>query len=240
MISTGAVAELTAAARKLRFATAEAGRQPSGPMSHVKAAAAELDRAVAEATGKAPPVGDPRATGFVVQLQGYAAEPSGRALIVLSQIFIALLFAFFLLAAGDTFRRKVARIAGASLARRRVTVEVLNEIDSQFPAYMLTLLIANVLIALAAWAGLALLGGRRMASGSCTCRPLDTRIDVPSALRLIMFRNPSWRSARCVIVESVSRVAHQRIFAIDRYENVTGPNGTREVAGSGWRHAGCG
>lgn len=153
-----AIAELPAAARKLRFAAQEAGRQPSGPMSHMKAAAVELDRAAAEATGKAAPVGDPPATGFVVQLQGYAAEQSGRALLTLSQIFVALLFAFFLLAAGDTFRRKVARIAGASLARRRVTVEVLNEIDGQIQAYMVTLLISNVLIALAAWAGLALLG----------------------------------------------------------------------------------
>ena len=42
-----------------------------------------------------------------------------------------MLLAFFLLAAGDTFRRKVAKLAGESLARRRVTVEVLNEIDAQ-------------------------------------------------------------------------------------------------------------
>jgi predicted PurR-regulated permease PerM len=153
-----AIAELPAAARKLRFAAAEAVQQPSGPMSHMKAAAAELDRAAAEATGKAAPAGDPPATGFVVQLQGYAAEQSGRALVTLSQIFVALLLAFFLLAAGDTYRRKVTRIAGASLARRRVTVEVLNEIDAQIQAYMGTLLIANLLIALAAWAGLALLG----------------------------------------------------------------------------------
>ena len=64
---------------------------------------------------------------------------SGKALSVLAEISVALLLALFLLAAGDTFRRKVAKIAGASLARRRVTVEVLDEIDGQIQVYMMTL-----------------------------------------------------------------------------------------------------
>ncbi len=85
------------------------------------------------------------------QFQEFVQEQSGKALGVITEIFVALLLALFLLAAGDTFRRKVAKIAGASLARRRVTVEVLNEIDGQIQAYMMTLLIANVLIALATW-----------------------------------------------------------------------------------------
>ena len=44
-----AVAELPAAARKLRLAAADAARQPESPMTHMKAAAIELDRAAAEA-----------------------------------------------------------------------------------------------------------------------------------------------------------------------------------------------
>ena len=78
-------------------------------------------------------------------------------LTVLVQIVVALLIAFFLLIAGDTFRRKVTKLAGESLARRRVTVELLNEIDSQVQRYMMTLLATNILIALVTWGGLALL-----------------------------------------------------------------------------------
>jgi len=70
----------------------------------------------------------------------------------------ALLLAFFLLASGDTFRRKVAKLAGDSLARRRVTVEVLNEIDAQVQRYLWTLLVTNALIAVATWGSLAVLG----------------------------------------------------------------------------------
>jgi hypothetical protein len=39
-----------------------------------------------------------------------------------------------------------------------VTIEVLNEIDSQIQAYMMTMLVANVLIALATAGALLLLG----------------------------------------------------------------------------------
>ncbi len=45
------VAELPAAARKLRHAVADSARQSPGPMTHMKAAAAELDKAAAEASG---------------------------------------------------------------------------------------------------------------------------------------------------------------------------------------------
>lgn len=151
------VAELPAAARKLRHTVATSARQSPGPMTNMKAAAEELDKAAAEAAGKPAPVPEPPKASVSAQFQEFVQEQSGKALSVLAEIFVALLLALFLLAAGDTFRRKIAKIAGASLARRRVTVEVLNEIDGQIQAYLMTLLIANILIALATWGALLLM-----------------------------------------------------------------------------------
>jgi len=150
-----AMAKLPVAARKLRNVATEAARGAPGPMSNVKAAAAELDRAAA-ATGK-PPAVDPPSTALTTQVQSLIAEQSGNVLTIVAQILLALLLSYFLLASGDTFRRKVARLAGESLARRRVTVELLNEIDGQIQRYMMTLLASNVLIALLTWAALAVL-----------------------------------------------------------------------------------
>ncbi len=150
-----AVAELPEAARKLRHAATDVF-DAGGPMRHVQAAAAELDKAAAEAAGKRPAPAP--TTGVAAEVQTFVAEQSRHALAVFAQLFVALLLAFFLLAAGDTFRRKVARIAGASLARRRVTVEVLNQIDGQIQAYLGTILVTNALIALASWAALAAIG----------------------------------------------------------------------------------
>ena len=153
-----ALAELPNAARKLRVAVVEVSRESPGPMTHMNQAAAELDRAAAEAAGKAAaPVPVVRG-GVGDQIQTFIAVQSSNALLVFGEITMAVILAFFLLASGDTFRRKVAHLAGESLARRRVTVEALNEIDAQIQSYMLTLLVANVLVALATWGALALLG----------------------------------------------------------------------------------
>lgn len=156
---TQAVAELPGAARKIRRAVVESARQSPGPISHVKEAAAELDRAAAEAAGTPAAVASRLPPDAVTaQFQKLVATHSGDAVTVAGQLLLAVLLAFFLLAAGDAYRRKVAHLAGESLARRRVTVEVLNEIDDQIQSYLLTLLVANALIALATWGALAVLG----------------------------------------------------------------------------------
>ena len=157
---SAAIAELPNAARKLRVLIVESANDSSSPMTHVKAAAAELDRAAAVATGKpatAPPAA-PATGGVATQVQGFLATQSSNVVAALGEILMAFLLAFFVLAAGDKFRRKVARLAGESLARRRVTVEALDEIDAQIQRYMVTLLVSNVMIALATWGGLAMLG----------------------------------------------------------------------------------
>ena len=149
-----AMAKLPVAARKLRQVAIEFARAPPGPMGNVKAAAAELDRAAAEAAGK---IAAPQPSSPAVTVQTFIAEQSVSALIVAVQTVVAVTVAFFLLAAGDTFRRKVTRLAGEPLARRRVTVEILNEIDEQIQRYLMTMFASNVLIALLVWGGLSLL-----------------------------------------------------------------------------------
>ncbi|MCC7326141.1 MAG: AI-2E family transporter [Burkholderiales bacterium] len=153
-----AMAELPGAARKIRVAVTASTRTTPGPISNVTAAAAELDRAAAEATGKSSLVAATAPTGVAAQFQDFIAQRSETAMVVMGQIVLAVLLSLFLLAAGDTFRRKVARMAGESLRRRRITVQVLDEINANVQRYLLTLLIANVLIGLATWIALALLG----------------------------------------------------------------------------------
>jgi predicted PurR-regulated permease PerM len=91
-------------------------------------------------------------------VQTFVEAQYAKAMAVSTEIVFALLLAFFLLASGDTFRRKVAKLAGESLARRRVTVEVLNEIDGQIQRYLWTLLVVSVMIGLATWGALWMLG----------------------------------------------------------------------------------
>ncbi|HEX6793061.1 MAG TPA: AI-2E family transporter [Casimicrobiaceae bacterium] len=152
--AVSALAQLPDAARKIRLAAHEQAREPQGPMGHVREAAAELNRAAAEATGgrtptpnaSSPPPAQPSA------LQRWVSEQSAKALDVMVDIGIAGLLAYFLLAAGDTFRRKVVHLAGPTLAARRITVEILDEIDAQVQRYLMTMLVLNTLIGISTWA----------------------------------------------------------------------------------------
>ena len=149
--ATAALAELPNAARKIRIAAHETARGPQGPMGHVRAAAAELNRAAAEATtGGSPPVQAPAPTPTA--LERWLSDQSSSALEVVVEIGVAALLAYFLLAAGDTFRRKLVHVAGPTLAARRITVEILDEIDAQVQRYLMTMLIINTLVGIATWA----------------------------------------------------------------------------------------
>jgi predicted PurR-regulated permease PerM len=149
--ATSALAELPNAARKIRMAAHETARQPEGPMGHVRAAAAELNRAAAEAAGGGVPVVISAPPPTPNALQKWLSDQSAKALNVVVDIGLAGLVAYFLLAAGDTFRRKLAHLAGPTLAARRITVEILDEIDAQVQRYLMTMLIVNSLIGVATW-----------------------------------------------------------------------------------------
>ena len=146
--------QLPASAKKLRQMLHEQIGNKPNPIASVHKAAAELDRAAKEASGTtlvAAVRNVPSDTNGVARLEGYLVAGTSGALLRISELLLALMLAYFLLTAGDSFRRKLMRIAGPSLARRRVTVEILNEIHDQVQHYMLVLLMTNVLIGLATW-----------------------------------------------------------------------------------------
>jgi len=156
--ATAALADLPNAARKLRLAAQQSAQRPEGAMGHVRAAAEELNRAAAAATsGKGAPAPAPPPAA-PSQLQKWVSDQSAKAVEVIVEIGIAGLLAYFLLAAGDTFRRKLARVAGPTLAARRITVEILDEIDVAVQRYLLTMALINVLIGIATWAILLAFG----------------------------------------------------------------------------------
>ena len=77
---------------------------------------------------------------------------------VLGQLTIVLFLTFFALAAGDTFRHKLMRIAGPSLARRKVTLQVIDEINGQVQRYLLVQLATSAIVGLATGLTYAILG----------------------------------------------------------------------------------
>ena len=70
---------------------------------------------------------------------------------MLGQVGMVALITFFLLASGDTFRRKLIKVAGPTLSKKRVTLEALNQIHDQIQRYMLVQLFTSTLVGIATW-----------------------------------------------------------------------------------------
>jgi predicted PurR-regulated permease PerM len=76
----------------------------------------------------------------------------------LSQFVLLLFLVYFLLISGDMFRRKLVRIAGPALERRRVTLKILDEISHQIRRFILVQILTGAIVGVASWLAFAALG----------------------------------------------------------------------------------
>ena len=156
------IEQLPVAARTLSSALARLRSVPGGNVQLMQSAAAEVEKATADATG-APAARRQAATHVVVDEPGFKL---GNLLLVgsmgavgfLGQAIMVLFLAFFLLLGGDTFKRKAVRLAGPSLSHRRITVTILDDINDSIQKYLFMLLVTNVLVGLLSWAALRAIG----------------------------------------------------------------------------------
>ena len=74
----------------------------------------------------------------------------------LGQFGIILFLVYFLLVTGDLYKRKMVKIAGPTLAKKRVTVQILDEINQQIENFIKVQLITSLIVAVAT--GLVLWG----------------------------------------------------------------------------------
>jgi predicted PurR-regulated permease PerM len=65
---------------------------------------------------------------------------------------------FFFLLSGDTFKRKLVKLTGPSLSQKKITVQILDDINSSIQKYMFMLLVTNLLLSLLMWIALRSMG----------------------------------------------------------------------------------
>ena len=148
------VESLPVATQKLRDAIRTQRGSPDGTLATVQKAATQLEQA-AEETTRAAPVG--RGVQRVqiekpkFNIKDHLWIGTLGLLSMLGQIGIVALITFFLMASGDTFRRKLVKLAGPTLSRKKITLQALNEIHDQIQRYMLVQLFTSALVGLATW-----------------------------------------------------------------------------------------
>ena len=154
------IEKLPEAARKLRqdmSASRASGKKTA--LQNMQEAANEIQGATAEAALKpGKRAAAVRAPEPSVWLHDYAIAQSRLLVTVASQAPIVLLLAYFLLASGVHFRRKLVHLVGPSLSRKKDAVRILEEIDAQVQRYLLVVLLSNTLVALGTWLAFEALG----------------------------------------------------------------------------------
>jgi predicted PurR-regulated permease PerM len=159
--ATAMIEKLPDAARKLRQSlNARQGSAPTA-LQNVQEAASELQAVAADAARKpgarAAPAAAP-APQAPSWLSNYAGAQSTLLASVAAQTPIVLLLAYFLLASGNHFRRKLLQFIGPSLSRRKETLRILGEIDVQVQRQLFVTLAVNALIAVSTWLAFKAMG----------------------------------------------------------------------------------
>jgi predicted PurR-regulated permease PerM len=133
-----------------------------GNLRTIQDAATKVEKATTQAAGTSP---GPRqaATHVIVdtprfKLGDFLWESSMGAVGAMGQVATVVFLVFFLLLGGDTFKRKLVRIAGPSLSRRKIAVHILDDINGSIQKYMLMLLTTNLLVGLLSWAAFRWIG----------------------------------------------------------------------------------
>ena len=154
------VATLPEAATKLRQAMRR-NQGPNGPIQQVQQAANELQRTADETTGRNPA---PRGVQRVqieepaINVREYVMWGSAGVVAFAGEAMLIVFFVFFLLASGDLFKRKFVKIAGPSLHRRKVTVQILDDINTQIERFLLVLLLTSTIVGMASWVAFSMIG----------------------------------------------------------------------------------
>lgn len=84
-------------------------------------------------------------------LSEWLVAGSVTAAAVAGQLAVTLFIVFFGLASGNTFKRKLVKLAGPSLSKKKITVQILDNINASIQRYMFMLLVTNVALGLASW-----------------------------------------------------------------------------------------
>jgi predicted PurR-regulated permease PerM len=85
------------------------------------------------------------------KFQDYLWSGSVSALAGIGQALMVVFLVIFLLISGNMFKRKLVKIIGDTLSEKKITVQILDEIDNQIQRYMLALLLSNALLGIATW-----------------------------------------------------------------------------------------
>ncbi|MEP6944170.1 MAG: AI-2E family transporter [Betaproteobacteria bacterium] len=130
--------------------------EPSA-VEKLKKAATEIEQAAATATATTPPSAAPapkvvpKAEAPIIDLREYLFMGTASLVAAAGQFVVVTCLVYFLLVSGDTFRRALLRVSGDTLTKKKITLQILDEIDLQIQRYLLVQLVTSALLGFICW-----------------------------------------------------------------------------------------
>lgn len=147
-VPAAALAEdLPRVARQVRQSLVRLTVARESPMANLQEAAAELKTAAEAAPRDRTGAQPVRVVDPPTPLRDYVVTGTGIA----AQVLLVLFLVFFLLSAGDLYKRKFVKLAGPSLSRKKITVQIIDEVREQIGVYLRTLVVVSGIVGLATW-----------------------------------------------------------------------------------------
>jgi predicted PurR-regulated permease PerM len=173
-------------------------RRPStdvGAIDSVQRTARAIDQAAADAaTPSAVPKGVVRVQVEepALRTSDYIWSGSIGAVALAGQALMILFLTYFLLVADDLFKRKLVKYMGPTLAKKRLTVEIVDEIGVQIQRFLLVQILTSVLVAVVTTIALSALGLEQpivwgLAAGVLNSVPYFGAIIVTAGLAIVGF-----------------------------------------------------
>jgi len=158
--ATAIVNQLPEAARRLRRMVETDPPAGTNAIQQVQKAANELQKAADSAAPPRAPAGVQRvqveAPPF--SIADYVVWGSISVATAAGQLVLILFLVYFLLASGDLYRRKMVKIAGPSLTEKKITLQILSDIDRQIEMFLVVQVLTSAVVALATWIAFRALG----------------------------------------------------------------------------------
>jgi predicted PurR-regulated permease PerM len=161
---TALVAQVPDAAQRLRRMM-DRDSSP-GPIEQVQKAAAELQKTADQAAGTNPARKDVTRVQIeepAINVRQYVTWGSTSLLTFAGQATLVFFFVFFLLASGDLFKRKLVKLAGPSLEKKKITVQILDEINRQIARFLVVRVATSVVVGVATWIAFSMIGLKQAA-----------------------------------------------------------------------------
>ena len=136
--------QMPAAVEKVRLAIAASQRAAPGPLEHMKRTATELDKLAG--TAAAPVSSAPAPAPPAIDMRSLLLIGTGSAIVAMGQLAVVLFLTYFLLAAGDLFRRKLVLIVGPPIGRQKTALRILDSIHALNQRYLGVVVLINILV----------------------------------------------------------------------------------------------